>query len=87
MYNFAQVIINSDALQVDKPFTYKIRPEMREKIKIGYRVLVCFGVGNKKVEGFVIGLLNDVYEKKSNIKYKYITKLCDEEALLTEDDF
>ena len=48
MYNFAQVIINSDALQVDKPFTYKIRPEMREKIKIGYRVLVCFGVGNKK---------------------------------------
>ena len=87
MYNFAQVIINSDALQVDKPFTYKIRPEMREKIKIGYRVLVCFGVGNKKVEGFVIGLLNDVYEKKSNIKYKYITKLCDEETLLTEDDF
>lgn len=87
MYNFAQVIINSDALQVDKPFTYKIRPEMREKIKIGYRVLVCFGAGNKKVEGFVIGLLNDVYEKKSNIKYKYITKLCDEEALLTEDDF
>ncbi len=87
MYNFAQVIINSDALQIDKPFTYKIKKEMKEKISIGHRVLVSFGVGHKKVEGFVIELLGEVSKEESNIRYKYIAELCDNEALLTKEDF
>ena len=87
MYNFAQVIINSDALQIDKPFTYKIKEEMKENISVGHRVLVSFGAGYKKVEGFVIGLIEEVSKEESNIKYKYIAELCDDEALLTEEDF
>lgn len=86
MYNFAQVIINSDAIQVDKPFTYKIKSEMKEAIRVGHRVLVSFGGGNKKVEGFVIKLSEDVFSD-ANIRYKYIAEICDSEPLLTNDDF
>lgn len=86
MYNFAQVIINSDAMQVDKPFTYKIKPEMKELIRVGHRVLVSFGMGHKKVEGFVVELLEDIVTD-SNIRYKYIAEICDSKPLLTKDDF
>ena len=32
---YAEIIINSDALEVDKPFTYKIPDEFLDKIDIG----------------------------------------------------
>lgn len=86
MYNFAQIIINSDALQVDKPFTYKIKSDMKDVIRLGHRVKISFGAGNKKIEGFVIELLEDVSDD-SNIRYKYIAEICDKEPLLENDDF
>ncbi|MPQ42454.1 primosomal protein N' [Clostridium tarantellae] len=85
MNEFAEVIINSEAVEIDRPFTYKVKDDLRDIIKIGHRVLVPFGNGNKKVEGFVINLCESV--SKINIKYKSIIKLCDEEPLLTNDSF
>lgn len=80
MNEFAEVIVNSDAIQVDKPFTYKVGDELKKKIKIGHRVIVSFGGGNKKIEGFVINLLDEV--SLNNIRYKNVIKICDEEPLL-----
>lgn len=85
MNSFAEVIVNSDAIQIDRPFTYKVPENLIDKIEVGYRVLVPFGLGNKKVEGFVVNLLDDVDNKA--IRYKKIVSLCDNEPLLTEDNF
>ena len=81
---YAEVIINSDAIEIDRPFTYKVKDEDNEKIQVGHRVLVSFGNGNRLIEGFVIGLK---CEGGENIKrIKKISKIVDEEPILSRDD-
>lgn len=80
---FAEVIVNSDAVTIDKPFTYKIKEDLVHKIEVGHRVLIPFGNGNKKIEGFVLKILNSVENK--NIRYKVIYAICDDKPLLSED--
>ncbi|MGL4739811.1 MAG: primosomal protein N' [Sarcina sp.] len=82
---YADVIVNSDAITIDKPFSYKIKDELKEKIQQGHRVRVPFGASNKTIEGFVFNIYED--EKDDGIKYKYIVSICDEKPLLTRDSF
>lgn len=53
MSNIAQIIVNIPTRSINKPFSYLI-PAHLSFVDIGWRVLVPFG--NRKVEGFVIGL-------------------------------
>ena len=39
---YAEVIINSEALEIDRPFTYKVPEEFNNEIKIGQIVKVPF---------------------------------------------
>lgn len=59
MANTAQVIVNIPTRYINKPFSYMI-PAHFSEIKIGWRVLVPFG--NRKVEGFVVGLTTESTE-------------------------
>lgn len=79
---YAEVIINSDAVSIDKPFTYIVKPEESEKIEVGYRVLVPFR--NRLLEGFVIGLKCELLEDIKGIKK--INKLMDDSPLLSRED-
>ena len=81
---YAEVIINSDAIEIDRPFTYKVKDEDNEKIQVGHRVLVPFGNGNRLIEGFVIGLKCEGVENIKRIKK--ISKIVDEEPILSRDD-
>lgn len=61
----AEVIINSNAKDLDKTFDYKVPEEMKDKMKIGNRVLVPFGRRKILEEGFVIGFKEEsLYETK-----------------------
>jgi primosomal protein N' (replication factor Y) len=82
---YAEIIINSDALEIDKPFTYKVPYELIGNINVGFRVKVPFGQRSKPVEGFVYSLLQDD-SINFNYKVKEILNLCDDEAILTKDD-
>ena len=82
---YAEIILNNDAVEIDKPFTYKVPYEFIEEIDIGFRVKVPFGQRNKPVEGFVYSILKDD-SVNFNYKVKEIVSLCDDEAILTEDD-
>ena len=46
---YAEIIINSEAMEVDKPFTYKVPYELEDKIKVGFRVQIPFGMRNKPI--------------------------------------
>lgn len=82
IYLYAQVVINSDAISIDKLFTYKIPEDSAGKISVGSRVSVPFGLGNKSYEAFVINISE---ENNSNFKnIKYIIKNLDEEPLISE---
>ena len=83
---YAEIILNNDAIEIDKPFTYKVPYELIEKIDVGFRVRVPFGQRNKPVEGFVYSIIEDE-AINFNYKVKEIVSLCDDEAILTDDDF
>ena len=77
---YADVIIEYGNKAVDTLFTYIVPNELRDKIKIGHRVLVPFN--NRDIEGFVLGIGNTF-----NYKYelKEISCLCDIEPVLNEE--
>lgn len=81
---YAEIIINSEAIELDRTFTYKVKEEYNEIIQVGHRVKVPFGRGNKPVEGFVMALKCDGVEKIRGIKK--ISSILDEEPILSRDD-
>lgn len=83
MYRYAGIIVNNTSIQVDKVFTYRIPEGLIGKLSIGLRVKVPFGMGNKKIDGFIVGLYEEC-DSKGNIKE--IQCLCEEFPLFTEKD-
>ncbi|WP_315077160.1 primosomal protein N' [uncultured Clostridium sp.] len=81
---YAEIIINSDANEVDRPFTYKIPDEFMDKVGVGYRVKVPFGKGNRNVDGFIFRILTEELEFK--YKIKCIVDVCEDYAILTKSD-
>ncbi len=74
----ACIIVNTTLKKLDRIFHYSIPKGM--KLQIGHRVLVPFGAGNRKMEGYCIG-----FEKLSEeIKLKSVSKILDEQPLLSQ---
>lgn len=63
----AQVIINSNAKDLDRIFEYSVPEEIQEQIKIGSRILVPFGKMKKLEEAFVINFVESSTYKTKNI--------------------
>ena len=76
----AQIIINSNAKDLNKTFDYEVPKVFEESIKIGSRVLVPFGKMKKLEEGFVIG-----FKEESEYRVKQIAKLEDGDFLKEEN--
>ena len=81
---YADIIINSEAVEIDRPFTYKVKEQDEFIIEVGHRVRVPFGIKNKTFEGFVISLRcdNDI----DNSRIKYISSIEDIDPILSKDD-
>ena len=80
---YVEVIINSEAIDIDKPFTYEVPIELTEDIKIGQWIKVPFGPKNNLVDAFVMSFLN---EEVSKFRIKKIKKIELKEPILTMDD-
>lgn len=74
----AEIILNSNAKDLDKTFDYEVKEEMKDKIKIGSCVLVPFGRRKVLEEGFVVG-----FKENSEYKVKPIEKI-EENKFLNE---
>lgn len=79
----AGVIINHEALATDRIYTYEIPEEM--ELKIGQRVRVPFGLGNRKLDGFVVSLgqSEELAYDKSKMKRVFS---CDSDVYFNEKD-
>ncbi len=82
---YAEIILNSEALEIDRPFTYKIPVELEEKVKIGQIVKVPFGMGNKTSEGFVLSIKKEI-EVNISFRVKKISTIITDEPIINEDD-
>ena len=85
MYNdslIAEVAVEGLVYHIDAPFTYLI-PE-KFNVFAGCRVLVPFGNGNKKRQGFVLKVKSR-NEFDGDVKLKSVAAVLDEQPLLNEE--
>lgn len=70
-YNkYCEVAVNTGTRQTDRLFTYKIPKGLLEKVAIGSKVVVPFGLGNKLLEGYVFNLkTNTDFKNLKSISY------------------
>lgn len=82
MYNqIAKVAVENAAYSFDDAFDYAIPADLQGKVQPGVRVLVPFGNGSKKRQGFVFALR----QKKDGKKLKAIAEVLDEAPLLNNE--
>ncbi len=90
---YAEVIVRSNTVYTDNLFTYKIPEFLEDVLRVGHRVLVPVGKGNKPIEAFVFKIKNNFGDEKGleeensdkKFKIKEIVDILDEEPLfLTE---
>ena len=78
----ADIIVNINHIDVDKIFNYEIPLQMQDLLKLGSKVIVPFGKGNKFIEGYVVGIGGEV--KNRAYKLKSISKIVDEVPIFDE---
>lgn len=77
------IIVNNEAVKVDRIFTYKVPERLYSKVKKGRMVTVPFGNGNKKIYGFIVDIFYDIDD---NTKLKEIIDIDNSMEFLTEDN-
>lgn len=78
----ASIIVNHSSKSVDREFDYLIPEELNDYIRLGMKVIVPFGQGNKPVEGFVMSVADCSGE--SGIRYKTIQDIGEQKPVLDE---
>lgn len=73
------VAVSAATYAIDKLYDYSIPEPLIPAVKVGCRVLVPFGRGNKKVEGMVLVLRPEAYSAQ---RLKPVTEALDEEPVL-----
>ena len=77
---YIKVLVELSAFNIDKMFTYHVPNDLKDKIKIGIRVLVPFN--HQKLEGFVLEIEEDISLDR---EYKDILDVVDSEVILNEE--
>lgn len=84
MINYAGIILEfATVSDIDRPFTYIVPESLRGRLKIGQRVRVPFGRGNKLKVGYIVSLLEEIEPQKYRLKA--ISDIVDEESLLDKE--
>ncbi len=53
---YADIIVDITHEKLDRPFQYRIPETLSEAVQVGYQVVVPFGVSNKPITGYCIGI-------------------------------
>lgn len=83
MEKYAKVIVKNNSQHTDSLFTYKVPEFLQNEIRLGHRVLVPFGKGNKPLEAYVFKILDN---NEDNINTKDIYDILDERPILKRED-
>ena len=74
----ARVAVSSVPYAADKLYTYRVPDELKDTAAPGKRVLIPFGRGNRRSEGFVL----DIVREEDKPVYKPIDTFLDDAPLL-----
>lgn len=82
---YAEIILNTEALDIDRPFTYLVPWELTMGIRVGQIVKVPFGARNRSIEGIVLSIKKES-EVIIDFKIKNIISIITKEPVITEKD-
>lgn len=68
MANYAGVIVDISLEKLDRVFDYKIPAHLENVIRPGVQVWIPFGMGNRKIKGFVVSLSDTCAYEESKVK-------------------
>ena len=54
--NIAKIALSAATFAIDRPYSYRVPPQLADQLEPGMRVLVPFGTGNRPCEGLVLSL-------------------------------
>ena len=77
----AKVALAAATYAIDRPYSYKIPIELKERIRPGMRVMVPFGAGNRRCDGIVL----TIGPQKDEMRLKSVLSLLDDEPVLDQD--
>ena len=81
----ANIIVDVPLMQTDQPYSYKIPEEFEGMLEVGMRVHVPFGMGNRLIQGIVLGLESQVDEEGVSQDLKDIAEVLDFSPVLTQE--
>ena len=81
MRSVAHVYVEKAVYAIDTPYSYQIPSSLLGEVAVGCRVLVPFGGGNRKVQGFVAAIT----EEPDDPPLKPIAALIDKTPLFTSE--
>ncbi|MBD5552461.1 MAG: primosomal protein N' [Lachnospiraceae bacterium] len=67
-FPYADIIVDISHESVDRPFTYRIPRALQGKLQTGMSVLVPFGKGDRKRQGYIIAFRDGVSFDESKVK-------------------
>ena len=67
-FRYADVIVDISHESVDRPFTYRIPEALKGKLKTGMSVLVPFGKGDSRRQGYIIAFRDSISFDESKAK-------------------
>ena len=73
------VAVDAATYAIDKLYSYRVPDELREQVQIGARVLVPFGIGNKRAEAVVLAFR----ENSGGRRLKPVVEVLDDAPVLT----
>ena len=79
----ANVILRNSVKDTDLEYTYKVPPELADKIRKGQLVEILFGMHNDRRDALVVDVKDEEY--KGKYRLKNISAIKDEEPVLKED--
>lgn len=79
---FVEVVVDNTSSNTDRFYTYNVPEEFKKDIKIGKKLLVPFGKGNKLVEGIIVNIINNTDLDFKRIKS--IKDILNDEPILSE---
>lgn len=81
-YLIARTAISTATFSFDKIYSYIVPPEFMSDVKVGMRVLVPFGKGNRKTVALITEL---IYAEHYDSSFKQIVNVIDKQPLINEE--
>ena len=72
---YADVIVDISHKNLDRPFCYRIPSSLEDTIRIGNKVEIPFGLGNKLISGYVVGITDSPTDEIAADKIKEIKNI------------